>query len=126
MLHGTNAYMLCVPPTLNTAVRVAFMARHVPSQAGNETSEAFDTLLYGCYLSIAKRGCPPPGGGEGGVSSNITRAVGACIGGENWGVLLVENCPHTKAKAPLRKVGHEPTGSAALPATQMESVPASV
>ena len=29
------------------------MARHVPSQAGNETSEGFDTLLYGCYPSIA-------------------------------------------------------------------------
>ena len=32
------------------------MARHVPSQAGNEISEGFDTLLYGCpsgcHLSI--------------------------------------------------------------------------
>jgi hypothetical protein len=37
-----------------------------------------------------------------------------------------KSCPYTnEAKAPLRKVGHEPTGSAALPGTQMESVPAS-
>ena len=33
------------------------MPRHVPSQAGNETSEGFDTLLYGCYLSIATAKC---------------------------------------------------------------------
>ena len=32
-------------PTLNIAVRVEFMARHVPSQAGNETSEDFETLF---------------------------------------------------------------------------------
>ena len=37
--------MLCVRSTLNIAVRVGFMARHVPSQAGNETSEAFETLF---------------------------------------------------------------------------------
>ena len=48
--------------------------------------------------------------------------MGACIGGENWGVLS-ESCPYTKAKAPLRKVGRELTGTAALPgpANQMES-----
>ena len=39
--------------------------------------------------------------------------MGACIGGENWGVLS-ESCPYTKTKAPLRKVGHEPTGKAQL------------
>jgi hypothetical protein len=50
----TRGCTCCVLPTLNIAVRVAFMARHVPSQAGNETSEPFDTLLYGCYLSIAR------------------------------------------------------------------------
>ena len=77
------------------------------------------------YRCSHKRGRPPPGGGEGGASSNTTRAVGACIGGENWGVLS-ESCPYTKAKAPLRKVGREPTGTAALPANQMESGPASV
>ena len=32
-------------PGLDIAVRVEFTARQVPSQAGNETSEAFDTLL---------------------------------------------------------------------------------
>ena len=42
---------------LNIAVRVELMPRHVPSQAGNETSEGFDTLLYGCYLSIATAKC---------------------------------------------------------------------
>ena len=80
------------------------------------------------YYSVSrlhKRGRPPPGGGEGGASSNTTRAVGACIGGDNWGVLS-ESCLYTKAKAPLRKVGREPTGTAALPANQMESGPASV
>jgi hypothetical protein len=29
----------------NIAVRVEFMARHVPSSAGNETSEDFETLF---------------------------------------------------------------------------------
>ena len=32
------------------AVRVEVIARRVPSQAGNATSEGFDTLLYGCYI----------------------------------------------------------------------------
>ena len=32
-------------PTLNTAVRVEFMARQVPSQAGNETSEDYETAF---------------------------------------------------------------------------------
>ena len=72
---------------------------------------AFTAVL----LSLHKRGRPPPGGGEGGASSNTTRAVGACIGGENWGVLS-DICPYTKAKAPLRKVGRAPIGTAALPA----------
>jgi hypothetical protein len=43
----TRIHAVCVPPTLNTAVRVEFMVRQVPSQAGNETGEVFDTLLYG-------------------------------------------------------------------------------
>jgi len=81
--------------------------------------------LYGSIAASTKGSRPPPGGGEGGASSNTTRAVGACTGGENWGVLS-ESCPYTKAKAPLRKVGHAPTGTAALPANQMESGPASV
>ena len=34
--------MLCVPK-LNTAVRGEFMARQVPLQAGNETSEDYET-----------------------------------------------------------------------------------
>jgi hypothetical protein len=42
-----------VLPTLNIAVRVEFMARHVPSQAGNETSEDFEALLSHSHLSIA-------------------------------------------------------------------------
>jgi hypothetical protein len=42
-----------VRSTLDIAVRVEFMAHHAPTQAGNEISEDFDTLLYGCYLSIA-------------------------------------------------------------------------
>ena len=37
----------------NIAVRVEFMARHVPSQAGNVTHGLFVTLLYRCHLSIA-------------------------------------------------------------------------
>ena len=36
-------------PSLNT-VRVEFMARHVPSQAGNETSEDFETLFMSFTL----------------------------------------------------------------------------
>jgi hypothetical protein len=49
--------MLCaMRSTLNIAVRVELTARHVPSQAGYETSEGFETRLYGCYLSIA---CTP-------------------------------------------------------------------
>ena len=52
MLHGTHAYTCCVPPTLNTAVRVEFMVRHVPSQAGNVTHDLFVTRLYRCHLSI--------------------------------------------------------------------------
>ena len=31
---------------VNTADRVELMARHVPSQVGNETSEAFDTGFF--------------------------------------------------------------------------------
>ena len=42
------------------------------------------------------------------------------IEGENWGVLS-GSCPYTKAKASLRKVGCEPTGTAALPAKQMDT-----
>ena len=42
---ATYGCTCCVLPTLNIAVRVAFMARHVPSQAGNETSEDFETLF---------------------------------------------------------------------------------
>ena len=75
------------------------------------------------YSQIQK-GPPSPAPGRAQVQIT-TRAVGACIGGENWGVLS-ESCPYTKAKAPLRKVGREPTGTAALPANQMESGPASV
>ena len=37
-------------PTLNIAVRVEIMARHVPSQAGNETSEDFETLFVSFTL----------------------------------------------------------------------------
>ena len=37
-------------PGPNIAVRVEFMARQVPSQAGNETSEDNETH---CYLSVA-------------------------------------------------------------------------
>ena len=78
------------------------------------------------YYSVSTKGAAlPRAGGEGGASSNAARAVGACIGRENWGVLS-ESCSYTKAKAPLRKVGREPTGTAALPANQMESGPASV
>ena len=41
-------------PTLNIAVRVEFMARHVPSQAGNETSEDFETLFVSfTFINIA-------------------------------------------------------------------------
>jgi hypothetical protein len=39
-----------VLPTLNIAVRVEFMACHVPSQAGNETSEDFETLFVSFTL----------------------------------------------------------------------------
>jgi hypothetical protein len=46
--------MLCAA-RLNTAVRVEFMARYVPSQAGNVTHDLFVTLLYRCHLSIASR-----------------------------------------------------------------------
>jgi hypothetical protein len=35
----------CVRPGPNIAVRVEFMARHISSQAGNETSEVFETLF---------------------------------------------------------------------------------
>jgi hypothetical protein len=47
-----------VLPTLHTAVRVELMARQVPSSARNEQVKLFfyvtdDTLLYGCYPSIA-------------------------------------------------------------------------
>ena len=40
-------------PGLGTAVRVEFMARHIPSQAGNATSEAFETLFvqFACINS---------------------------------------------------------------------------
>ena len=89
------------------------------------TNTPTNTRFTAVLLCLHKMGRPPPGGGEGGASSNTARAVGACIGGENWGVLS-ESCPYTKAKAPLRKVGREPTGTAALPANQMESGPASV
>jgi hypothetical protein len=45
-----------VPTTLNIAVRVEFMARHVPSQAGNETREDYEThfvrLLYLSILAV--------------------------------------------------------------------------
>jgi hypothetical protein len=40
------------------------MTRHVPSQAGNETSEAFDNaLLYGCYPT-AVQGIPQSSASE--------------------------------------------------------------
>ena len=95
---------------------------------GNMVNTPTNTPINTLYSSITlspQKGPPSPGRGEGGASSNTARAVGACIGGENWGVLS-ESCPYTKAKAPLRKVGREPTGTAALPANQMESGPASV
>ena len=98
---------------------------HVCNMVNTPTNTPTNTPLTAVLLCLHKRGRPPPGGGEGGASSNTTRAVGACIGGENWGVLS-ESCPYTKAKAPLRKVGRTPTGTAALPANQMESGPASV
>ena len=46
---------------LNTAVRVEFMARQVPSQAGNETSEDFETLfvsfpcINSCHTMLCDR-----------------------------------------------------------------------
>ena len=44
--------MLCAPPGPNIAVRVEFMARHVPSQAGNETSEAKLLKLFSCHSHV--------------------------------------------------------------------------
>ena len=45
MLRGTHACMLgCVPPTLNTAVRVEFMARQVPSLL--ELPNVNEEILY--------------------------------------------------------------------------------
>ena len=41
--------------TLNIAVRVEFMARHVPSQAGNETREDFETLFVSFTLINSQR-----------------------------------------------------------------------
>ena len=49
-----DAHAVCyLIPTLDIAVRVEFMARQVPSQAGNVTHFLFVTLLSGCHLSIA-------------------------------------------------------------------------
>ena len=39
-----HAVCYCVRPGLNTAGRFEFMARHVPSQAGNVTHDLFVTL----------------------------------------------------------------------------------
>ena len=72
-----------------------------------------------------KRGRPPPGGGEGGASSNISEGGGGVHRGRELGCPLGE-LPLHQGKGPLRKVGRAPTGTAALPAKQMESVPASV
>ena len=47
-----------VLPTLNIAVRVEFMARHVPSSAGIETSEDFETLFVAFPL-INSQYCRP-------------------------------------------------------------------
>ena len=41
-----DAHAVCAPgltPRADTAVRVECMARHVPSQAGNATSEDYET-----------------------------------------------------------------------------------
>ena len=43
---GAQGWTCCVRPGPNIAyiaVRVKFMARHVPSEAGNETSEDYET-----------------------------------------------------------------------------------
>jgi hypothetical protein len=51
---AAHTHTCCVPPTLNTAVRVEFMARHVPSQAANVTHALFVTLWYRYHLSNFK------------------------------------------------------------------------
>ena len=43
-------------PTLNIAVRVEYMARHVPSQAGNETSEDVETLFVSFTFINSRKG----------------------------------------------------------------------
>ena len=49
----TQGCTCCVRPGLNTAIRVEFMARHVPSQAGNATHDLFVTRLYPCHLCLS-------------------------------------------------------------------------
>ena len=96
---------------------------------GNMVNTPTNTPTNTLYSSITlspQKGPPSPGRGGGGSKFKYNEGGGGgCIGGENWGVLS-ESCPYTKAKAPLRKVGREPTWTAALPANQMESGPASV
>ena len=48
-----DAYAVCAPGLTPRLLRVEFMARHVPSQAGNVTHDLFVTRLYRCHLSIA-------------------------------------------------------------------------
>ena len=46
---GAHGCTCCVCPGLNTAVRVEFMARQVPSSAQNVTHDLFVTLLSRCH-----------------------------------------------------------------------------
>ena len=44
---------MCAPGLTPRLGLSSFMARHVPSQAGNVTHDLFVTLVYRCHLSIA-------------------------------------------------------------------------
>ena len=44
--------VMCAPDSTPRLYRVEFMARHVPSQAGNETSEDFETLFVSTVIPM--------------------------------------------------------------------------
>ena len=77
--------MLCamLRPTLNIAVRVEFIARHVPSQAGDETSEDFETLFVS-FTFINSHTHP--------FHENVTRGyTSTCIAYSNSSTRIMED-----------------------------------
>jgi hypothetical protein len=83
--HGCTCCVLPTTlPTLNTAVGVAFMARQVSSQVGNETSEDYETHFVRLLYINSLNACPavphaPSAGRRPAGNVNVSVSVGCVV-----------------------------------------------